>query len=777
MTRAGVKIILVLLYIAAVWLRLNSLSDIVYPYYKGVSATNYRQTLQVIEDGTLPEIDQRAAWPDGFEPSRVKPNGVEYLAGFVFRFAAPFTDMPEQRFVRRFIVLLSSLSVFTIYGLVRRLWSCQAAAVFAAFLTTATVPLIQLTNGSQYLHAPIAVVLVSLHLIFVLAAPRGRVVLNTLLAALTAVALLAAWDSAALYLVVVSCAILLFPRLANSVRARLLVGQLTAIMAAGLILPHLQARRFILDWPTFWVLSTTLYAFFGHRLPRKVPGLAYVAGGTVILTFTAKSIQSGGLDVLSSLDYWYHRVRYLTGKPDDPSLLSAMLRNVWTHDHSYPRAYTVFAFFLPLLFMAVPALAGLRELRGKIRFAWSIPSLVVGIGILVMLLDRQAIPFAGLLLFPIVSAALFSFRAHIRTRLAPVAIAALLVAINAWAPTGPANPMFRIGSALGMSPTVPDGFHWVSLGNADAGLIRHVLTRTSARHDVVLATPEQSSLINTFAGRITVLVPGVHTRAMTDRATTALGLFYSSEDELHKFCADNGVTYVLYSIDMLLDTSRYSPLYLAGRTSTDETSVAYTMHFAPETLRHFHLVFENDNYRLFRVTGQVQPLFITDHPPVYQPRILRDHGDDFESFYARIVDILLAYQSGVDEQSRGNDQGAIPRFRYSLDRAPLFTRARLGEGDSHFRLGDYESALDSYRRVISYAPDNTHALYYAALCLAYLGRGEEAMPLIDLIFSATGDRDTRLQASELKAILESGQPLVAPGPQKQNPRETPRGEQ
>jgi tetratricopeptide (TPR) repeat protein len=257
---------------------------------------------------------------------------------------------------------------------------------------------------------------------------------------------------------------------------------------------------------------------------------------------------------------------------------------------------------------------------------------------------------------------------------------------------------------------------------------------------------------------------------MSARAVESAAAFYGDENKLAEKCGAFAATHVLYSIDVLLDDSPYSPRYLADFHGPLEESLAYRMHFAPETLKHFQLVYENDNYRLFRLTVAPEPVFLSDHPPVYQKEILRVDGNDLGAFYARVVDILTTFHTGVESQAKGDEEAAIRRFRYCLEQAPFFTRAWLGTGDSLLRLGRSEEAFAAYNRVLSYAPDDTHALYYGALSLAYTGKKDEALRLIELLFTATGDKEIRTQALELESALKSGRRIEPPpGPASKNP--------
>ncbi len=71
-----------------------------------------------------PRSTRARFWPDGFSPARARPNGVEYLAGFAFRLVSPFSDVSEKKFASVLTVLVSSLSVFTLFALTRSLWGC-----------------------------------------------------------------------------------------------------------------------------------------------------------------------------------------------------------------------------------------------------------------------------------------------------------------------------------------------------------------------------------------------------------------------------------------------------------------------------------------------------------------------------------------------------------------------------------------------------------------------------------------------------------------------------
>jgi hypothetical protein len=760
--KRSLAFVLIVLYVGAVWVRVESLGESNYPYYKGESGTNFRLAQMIASDGRLPAIDQRDSRPEGYSPSRAKPTGVEYFTGYAYRLIRPFTDVSEKRFSGILAILVFSLSVFTMYALTHRVWDCQAAGGFAALLVAFSAPLIALTDGRDFLHAPYAFVVVSLHLVFFATTAVRFSVSRMVLTALVALALFGIWGSAGLYLAVFGVLVLLVPRLSTQTRRSVLASHLAATFVAGIVFPHLRAERFVFAWPMAWLLVATAYLFLRDKLPRRVPGWAYTLIAFAVLTLFFGLFRRGAGGSLDPLAYWYYRLRFIGEKPDDPVLLPGVVRLAWTGDHAPPSVLVLLEFFLPLLLLLPFAVGVFRGVQSEKQFSPWLYIVGVGLGTAVFLFDRGTVFSAALVAFPFVSGAFRGFGTHLKTRAAPTAVALALVGTSL--PFAPAkfDVVTLLGERLGSVRLSSTGFVWTSIGNADRDLVRAIATKTSTRSDVILATPGTSSLIATFAGRSTVLVPGIYSREVAAKTVDALSGFYTGEDDFVERCETLGVTCVVYSIDMLLDESLYSPRYLSATAGDIENSLAYEMHFAPETLRHFELVYEDDNYRLFRVTKETKPAFLTDHPPVYQKEILGTVGGDLAAFYSRIIDILATYQTAVDAQTRNDEEGAIRRFSYCLDQAPSFTAARLGMGDSLMRLGKSEQAYEAYSRVLAYAPDNAHALYYGALSLAYRGRRSEALHLVDLLLTATAEQETRTEALDLKAALESGRPIEMP---------------
>jgi tetratricopeptide (TPR) repeat protein len=278
----------------------------------------------------------------------------------------------------------------------------------------------------------------------------------------------------------------------------------------------------------------------------------------------------------------------------------------------------------------------------------------------------------------------------------------------------------------------------------------------------MLAPPNISSVLATFAGRTTLLAPGIETRAMIEKTVSYMGNYYQKESDFYAACRTAGIEYVIYSVDLVLDGSSFSPLYLSGRNKIPPSSVAYKMHFFPEMLSHFTLTYENDNYRLFKVSEEIRPIFTTDHPPIYQYEILDLNGDSLEQFYKRILNLVFLYGSGLDEQAKGNHEAAMDIYSRCIRQAPHYTEARLAQAALLSSLGDIAAAKEAYGAVISYAPDNPEALYGLALSLARSGDTRHAKEYVEILLMSTGDDDMIKKAKLLKWFLEENIPIDSP---------------
>jgi tetratricopeptide (TPR) repeat protein len=390
------------------------------------------------------------------------------------------------------------------------------------------------------------------------------------------------------------------------------------------------------------------------------------------------------------------------------------------------------------------------------RFA--VGALVGACALIAVALDRSALPVAAVAAIVVAAGGARALAAARWTRGSLVTAGAYSAFAGVVFAGSLADPAYQLADAAGVAQRDPHGFVWVSLENTDRELVRFVSTRTSVQESI-LAPEDLSALLLSFTGRTSVQLCGTTSSAPARRHVDLTRALYRDEAALYQLCREMDIDYVIYSIDVLLDASGYSPRYLAGVSAFDPRSIAVRMHFEPESIGHFTLVYENDHYRLFKVTDSAQPVFLTDHPLFYQADVFERAGRDVEAFRERVVYVMITCAKGIDARARGDAAEARRRLSFCVAQAPRFTQARLALAEVYMDMNRYEDARQQVAAVIAYAPDNPTALYDAAFIEAQLGRPEQAKAYLHLLMTQTGDPAVIERGRALQSSLEQGLPL------------------
>ena len=299
----------------------------------------------------------------------------------------------------------------------------------------------------------------------------------------------------------------------------------------------------------------------------------------------------------------------------------------------------------------------------------------------------------------------------------------------------------------------------MSFENTDRELVRFVATRTSVR-DAFLAPDDLSALLRAFTGRSVVALPGAMSKKPAARHVAMTRALYGTEEELYETCRTAHIDYVVYSIDVLLDSGRYSPRYLAGVAAVDPASIAYKMHFEPESLQRFTLQYENDHYRLFSVSGTPQPIFATDHPPFYQTDLLAKANRDIDAFRQLAVQVMLTYAEASEgarareRRGRATPARVVPAASTALHAGAHGTRRRAHGPRSLRRRARVWSRSSSRTRPTTRKRSTT-----PPIIAAQLGKADEAKSYLTLLLSIERDPPLIERAKALQSAIEQGVPL------------------
>jgi hypothetical protein len=760
MSRRVVLFILCLLFVAAIGARVSTTDKDNSPYYRGTSAMSYRHAIEVAEGHSLTAHDAKANAPEGYVPARYRAAGAETLSGLVFRAFHLVSEMDGREFTRRLTLLLAGLCVFTAYGAASRLWDSRGAGILAAFLVAFEPALVTATNGRTFSHAIFAAFFASLYAAIALRTLTTSSRHGSWIAALVAFLLLWVWEPARYGLLAWMLPVALGSFVDRRTRIWFVCSHAIVILLAVCLFPHLVATRAAGAWTTAAVLSAAAVALLPESRRKGWRAAAAWVAGTALLTLIATPFRAGASEQFPAIAYVWTRIRYAFGRPA-AGLLSDWMRYLWSADHAPMTPEQMIQLFVPLVLCAVAWVTNRAVRLPRARFTTTLA--LCALASMACALDRSLLPITALAIVILVSGAAAGLDWKRWKQSAFVVLGSYAALSGVVLPRTAIDPTHQIVRAAGVESRDPATFAWISFENTDRELIRFISARTSV-HECIFAPDNLSALLLAFSGRTSATLCGATSRVPANRSVEMTRGFYRDEDTFYDLCRRDKIDYVLYTVDMLLDSGSYSPLYLAGVSAITPECVAVRMHFQPESLRHFTLIYENEHHRLFKVTETAQPVFLTDHPLYYQGRLFMDSGGDFEHFRQRVLWLMGGCAAGMGARARGDSEKARQLLDQCVRYAPSFTKARLELAYTFMDLGRYQAARDQISAIIQYAPDNPTALYAAAYTQVQMGHPDAAQPFLTLL-NQTGDRTLVEKGKSLQYYIDHKLPLKPGAPQ------------
>ncbi|MBI5624340.1 MAG: hypothetical protein HY924_11225 [Elusimicrobia bacterium] len=651
-------------------------------YFKVESALQYRYALMTARGEEVPEVDRLAQYPEGIRTSRELTMLMERLTGWTWRAWPLRTPLDFRMFVILWVAVVSSLSIAALYLAALKLTSDAGLAMACAWVYGASWAATGDFIGSytfQCLGLPLifwsfACFCASLE---PAALGRGR---WALAAGLLMALALGSWHVTRFYLAAFFAAAgwAAWRVRGDAARRGAMLKSLAVLsgcaLVAGLAFPVLRETRFAVS-PTLiagWVLAAWVW-----RGP-KAAGAALLAGAALFAVAGQASVE--GASYGHAYRLLWDKARFLLSKPADPGMLHPESRLLWMGPFDSPSAGFLVFNFVPLVLVLLPRLVlGLRRGSAATEPASAGPVLADALLVLsaagTAAMTRIA-PFAAF--FLCLASARLRFPQGSRLRAAVLAGLALVAAaegLRTSAPYSRLNPFMLLVAPLMPGEERPT----VSLAD-ERGLLRWLKERGAGRP--VLAHFGISGQILAYAGAPVLLNPKAESGASRDKIRGFLAALYGGEEGLGRFCAEHGAGLVVYAADYLLDESADGARYGAGGPRLTLDTAAVKLHFRPEKLKGFGLVYQNPAFRVFAVGKGPAASGPSSLPgdPVY----------DLDRFSPKVSE---------DGTLSLDVAGVLARMK--THRLELF-RARLMA-----RMGQREAALEAYGRALAAWPSGS----------------------------------------------------------------------
>ncbi len=734
------------------------------------SAFHYRYARAIANGEPVPSLDREAQRPEGIVPMRELTMGMEFAAGLSYRALRPLlADTPFHVYLVAFISFWSSLSIGAAYFAGRALWGSATHGLVAA-AAYALSPLSVFRTVGNFLREDFALPFLFLafgSLVSALgrrddAAAVGdrcrsssrfapaRFSPARLAGALTSPALLSGialavgvstWHLSRFYLLVYAV-LLGFVVCAGPPRLRPLLESVracvAALAAAGLLVPVLRAKRFLLS-PGFLVLVGLLIVLeLASRRAARGAGLsaralfAATAAAVALALVGARLVPSAEGEYSHATGLFFEKLRFLGRKPDDPGLLSEDARVFWVGPFGTPALGTILLAFSTMLLWAPAAfgVAARAALRRRLDPAQLLALLLghffAGAALLIERMSVFLIFFAAIL-----APCLFALARPSRRRAILVGLAFLALYEAANLRTfGDPNPWRRFVESRAPLPTAGDVPNFGNNARVVAWMRRHVPNAA-----VVLSWFPAGPMVLTDARRPVNLHSMFESSGLRAKERRMREALYGTEEELYALCREWESDYVLYEANLLLDTSKESYRYMADRMRVRSDCAAALLHFHPEKLARFTPVYQDSYYRLFRVRRDAAELPAPTALPyeeIFDPALLGTLDAEFPDDRAGVVvrrlrERMAEVERGVALEAAGRASEAQGIYRRVLERSPDASEARLRLALLALGAGRADEARAILERALATRPEVAELRYALGETLEKLGRRDEAI--------------------------------------------------
>jgi tetratricopeptide (TPR) repeat protein len=753
------------------------------------SSFHYRYARAIARGEPLPPVDRDPEWPAGVEPLREFTMGMEFASGLSYRALAPLLGgVPFHVYLVSFIAIWSSLSVVAAYAAGRAIWPEAPAGLVAAFAYALSPISIHRTVGN-FLREDFALpLLFGAFALFAAAmraadgasrddcdsgvappvpaagVPRAEAMILAASALLLGLGT-ATWHLSRFYLT--AFLVLLAPALALCARgselrgaarlgaaARFLRAAVAALAASGLIVPVLRAKRFLLS-PAF-LIAIALWAVVELARRRARRGMplhdvvfaAALAVAAVAAMLAARALPGAEGEYAHVNALLVEKLRFLGRKPEDPSLLTEDARVFWSGPFESSSAGLLLLTLSSMMLWGTASIAlAARDALHRRLDPTQLHALL-----LALFFAAAALLVQRLLVFLVFFAAVVAPRLCVargpggsryaapptrRARGPTLAVVLLCVLalyeiahLRAFEAQNPWRRWVEAHFPLPVEDPIPNG------GN-NRRLVAWV-RRHTPEDAVFLTWFPTGPLLLTDAGRRINLHSMFESSALRAKEARMRAALYGSEEELAALCREWDTDYFVYQANLLLNTTKVSYRYMADRMRVASDCAAVRMHFHPERLRHFQLVYQDAYFRLFHVrSGDAEadaaaaPQALLPYEEIFDPAGVEPMGEVYPD--ERTQRLLAAVSRRAAEVERafaaeaaGDARGAEAIYRAILANSPDVVEARLRLALLALSEGRVDAADSVIARALETRPDFAEFHYARGLVLEARGRREDA---------------------------------------------------
>lgn len=706
-------LLLLVIYFIAVFCRLEWGERFRNEEFTSESALRLYYAEQVSIGRDLPIVDQKAQYPEGLKLFSRNPVVMEYITGYLYSLLAP--PIPFVDFIRLIIPVIASLSVFAVYFTVREITRETIGALIATLFFALALPAIPRASGYEFLHETIALPAIFFQVYFFLKTIKSGKLQYAILAGICISLALSSWKISQLYFLlfaVFTGIMFLTGRCRAHFNRAVMITVIFAIIT-GLAVRFLREGLFLTSFAML-IFYSLIVSFLWRKFNTSLKvDSRYIFSFCLLLFIFLLPQSSRNAHVYELMVY---KILYLGHKPSQPLSLPFDVRALWVDPFITPSIFELIYFFVPLLLIGVGAL--LVVCRGIIGRRCDVAKIFICYNTIVFLVAYLMIRrLRGFFIYFLILLIgyLLSWILRRSGRLRWPGIAIIILAL-----------ILEGGKTIGFSSTLiyQPGLKFMGIKEQENYFQAHTLRRSrrelinwlknhTGEDDVILAHYQISPMIRAYADRAVNLTSLFESSELREKVKEYVTALFGSENDLYLLCEKFQTDYVVCSIDTILDVSNNSWRYLAAHSDPVERTIAFRMHFLPEQLNNFSLLYENEYYRVYRVTetDQICPMTekLSSHPLFFRSDLFYRNMGSPRRFKKYVESVYQVYLSGSRALSAGQYRTSRRAYDIALLMAPDFPEPYAGLGAIAEEEGRSEDALIHYREYLRLKPEGEFA--------------------------------------------------------------------
>jgi tetratricopeptide (TPR) repeat protein len=652
------------------------------------SAFHFRHFLMIAEGKGIPSVDHGIQYPEGLDTVRYITPVMERVTGTLYRLF--FSSVPPRLFLPYFSFVFTTLSVLAVFLTGKIVWRSNLAALIVAFFYSLTPASLIRTAGGGFIREDFALPFIFFSFAcFMYCLRQDKPLVSAVGSSLLFIAL-AAWHATQLYLslFLLGLAVAYFINKKKILPQKSLVVFVAFMVGASILLPVLRTKYFIFS-PALMLSYGLLAASFISAFKGGNKRGKTIISQLVIIVLVAVSIVIQKLIGVYSHIYEliFAKIRFLGVLPQDPAKLSFEAKAVWTSAFVSPKLIEI-PMLLSFAFLFGAIGATIMIYRIYRRKAESYEVIIVFFTIctffLFLMIHRMHV-FA--IFFLALSMGALTFFRNRRLKYTVYGILAVCLIIQ----------LYFMVNFFSLKAFRPDQNHLKNM----LSFIRENTVKNSA----VLTSFQLGPAVAVYTGHPVILHSKFESKILRDKVKDAYTSLFQSEVEFYELCKRYKADLLVYQISLALEGRPMSIRYLAGAIPLRMDSAAFLLHFAPEKLKLFRLIYQNPFYRVYKVGWQTAPEELDlRYEPIYDLANFLD-GEEPGEF---ISDAVL--------------EGGVAGLRRSDTHRKI--------GDRFFHSGSYKVARLQYERALALDQQNKMALWGLSKSLLKVGEKARALEVL-----------------------------------------------